>query len=167
MPAATGQLIRTPNGCDLVLERAVETSVGDLWASIAEPDRLDQWFGRMSGDPAPGRTVQIVMRFEETDEPQDIVIEECLPPRYLRLRMGTGADSWRISVELTPGPLGAGLRLTQHLTDAAGALAAGPGWDFYLDMLLAARAGRELPVWADYYPALVEHYTNAVERLTT
>lgn len=150
MATATGQLIRTPEGCDLVLERAFEAGVEETWASIAEPDRLDRWFGRWSGQPGAGKTVQVAMRFEETDEPQDVVIEECLPPRYLRLRMAAGGDTWRLSVELTPGPLGAGLRLSHHLTDPAVASMAGPGWDYYLDMLAAACAEQELPAWEDY-----------------
>lgn len=147
----------TPEGCDLVLERAVEGSVADLWASIAEPDQLNRWFGTWSGEAGPGRTVQVVMRFEETDEPQDVVIEECLPPRYLRLRMGEGAAIYRVSVELTPGPRGAGLRLSHHLSDPALAAVVGPGWDYYLDMLTAARSERELPSWGDY-ETLAEDY---------
>lgn len=158
MPKATGQLMLTPEGCDLVLGRAFESPVEDVWASIADPDRLDTWFGRWSGEAGPGRTVQVVMRFEATDEPQAVVIEDCRPPRFLRVRMGEGAAIWRMSLEITPGPLGAGLRLSHHLSDPATAATVGPGWDYYLDMLSAARAGRQLPTWEDYHPALVDRY---------
>jgi hypothetical protein len=34
----------------------------------------------------------------------------------------------------------------------------GPGWDYYLDRLAAARAGRPLPEWDQYYPAFSSHY---------
>ena len=34
----------------------------------------------------------------------------------------------------------------------------GPGWDYYLDRLMAAHAGRPMPEWEHYYPALAEHY---------
>lgn len=155
----------TPEGCDLVLERAYEGSVDDVWASITDPDRLDRWFGRWSGEGAPGKTVQVVMRFEASDEPQTVVIEDCRPPRYLRLRMGDGASIWRLSVEITPGPSGAGLRLSHHLSDPATATTVGPGWDYYLDMLSAARADRELPRWEDYYPALTGYYERAAAEL--
>lgn len=157
MPEPTGQLMLTPEGCDLVLERAFEGTVEELWANLVEPDRLDRWFGRWSGKPGPGRTVQVVMRFESSDEPQDVVIEECIPPRFLRLRMGPAGDTWRISIELTPGPQGAGLRLSHHLTNPDGAAMVGPGWDYYLDMLAAAVAGRSLPAWDDY-SGLTDHY---------
>jgi hypothetical protein len=45
------------------------------------------------------------------------------------------------------------LRFTQHLTttDAVGEV--GPGWEYYLDALVAAREERPLPVFDDYYPA--------------
>lgn len=165
MPKPTGHLLRTPEGCDLVLERAFECDVHRAWALITDPDLLDQWFGRWSGDAGPGKTIQVVMRFEEADEPQDVVIEECIPPRYLGLKMGQGSDAWRFSLELTPGPLGAGLRLSHHLSDPALAASIGPGWDYYLDMLAATQEERDLPGWDDYYPALATHYAQAATQL--
>jgi len=33
-----------------------------------------------------------------------------------------------------------------------------PGWEYYPDMLVAARAGKALPSFEDYYPALKPHY---------
>lgn len=34
----------------------------------------------------------------------------------------------------------------------------GPGWEYYLDMLVAAREGEALPSFDDYYPAQRAHY---------
>ena len=34
----------------------------------------------------------------------------------------------------------------------------GPGWEYYLDMLVAAREGKPLPSFGDYYPAQKAHY---------
>jgi hypothetical protein len=36
----------------------------------------------------------------------------------------------------------------------------GPGWDYYLDRLVAVHAGRDPAgvVWDDYYPSLADHY---------
>ena len=43
--------------------------------------------------------------------------------------------------------------------ERADAAQMGPGWDYYLDRLAAARAGRRaMPEWEHYYPALAEHY---------
>jgi hypothetical protein len=41
----------------------------------------------------------------------------------------------------------------------------GVGWDYYLDRLIAARAGRPMPDWNDYHPAMIEHYQNLCREL--
>jgi hypothetical protein len=50
------------------------------------------------------------------------------------------------------------LRLVHHLdpTDEIGAY--GPGWEYYLDMLVAARAHLPTPSLDDYYPAMKRYY---------
>jgi len=141
--------------------------VEDVWASITEPDRVAQWFGTWTGEAGPGRAVMLTMSFESGAEPEKVVIEGCEPPRLLQLRMSGGPDAWRISVELTPGLPGAGLRLTHHLTDPAVAASAGPGWEYYLDMLAAASQGATLPEWDDYYPAQKDHYERAASELSS
>ena len=34
----------------------------------------------------------------------------------------------------------------------------GPGWEYYFDNLVAARAGEPLPKFDDYYPAQKQYY---------
>ena len=50
--------------------------------------------------------------------------------------------------------------LAQRLEDSIPVDSVGPGWDYYLDRLVAVEAGRDVGtvVWDDYYPALAEHY---------
>ena len=36
----------------------------------------------------------------------------------------------------------------------------GPGWEYYLDNLVAARAGAKLPTFDEYYPSMQGHYTD-------
>jgi hypothetical protein len=52
------------------------------------------------------------------------------------------------------------LRFGQRLTDPETAASVGPGWEYYLDRLVAAEAGNDLTGidFDDYYPALAEHY---------
>ena len=50
------------------------------------------------------------------------------------------------------------LRFTQHLTDTEGVGEIGPGWEYYLDALVASRDGQPAPQWDDYYPAMKEHF---------
>jgi hypothetical protein len=41
----------------------------------------------------------------------------------------------------------------QHLSDRKLAGDVGPGWEYYLDMLVAVGEGKALPSFEDYYPA--------------
>ena len=36
----------------------------------------------------------------------------------------------------------------------------GPGWEYYLDMLVASREGNPLPKFDAYYPAQKEYFTS-------
>ena len=44
----------------------------------------------------------------------------------------------------------------------------GPGWEYYLDRLVAAEAGRDPAtlVWDDYYPVLKDAYVEVFGRAT-
>ena len=38
----------------------------------------------------------------------------------------------------------------------------GPGWEYYLDMLVAAHGGQPLPSFDDYFPAQQGYYEGLV-----
>ena len=65
-PEPTGQLVPTPTGYDLILTRTYRAPVGDVWASVTEPERTARWFGPWRGEAAPGRTVEVQLVFEES-----------------------------------------------------------------------------------------------------
>jgi hypothetical protein len=46
----------------------------------------------------------------------------------------------------------------QHLDSVDGIAEIGPGWEYYLDMLVAARDGAPLPSFDDYYPAMKPYF---------
>ena len=50
------------------------------------------------------------------------------------------------------------LQLVHHLDPADDVGAYGPGWEYYLDMLAAARDGLPPPSFDDYYPAMKPYY---------
>ncbi|MGX2995447.1 SRPBCC family protein [Streptomyces sp. JNUCC 64] len=50
------------------------------------------------------------------------------------------------------------LRLIHHLAGAEGIGEVGPGWEYYLDLLVVSREGGDAPRFEDYYPALKESY---------
>ena len=153
-PTSTGRLL----GKDLVLTRTFRAPVADVWASLTDPERTARWFGPWRGDAAPGRTIEVQMVQEESQPWMDMTIDACEPPHRLAISAGDENDRWRLDMVLTETGGVTELRFTQHLTGTDGVGEIGPGWEFYLDALVAARDGRPAPVFDDYYPALKEHF---------
>jgi uncharacterized protein YndB with AHSA1/START domain len=164
-PTPTGEVVSTEQGRDLVLERTFRAPIEDVWASITEPERTARWLGPWKGEGAPGRTVELTMSAEDGAPPAAVRIEACAPPRHLRVAMDDAAGSWRLEAELTEADGITTLRLTHHLDDSADPASTGPGWEYYLDRLLAARDGTSMPDWDDYYPAQKAYYAEAGARI--
>jgi uncharacterized protein YndB with AHSA1/START domain len=159
----TGRLFRTSAGHDLVITRTFRAPIDDVWASVTEPDRTARWFGAWEGDAGPGRTIKVQMAFEEGQPWFDVRIDACDPPRRLAVSMGEDAGTWRIQLLLSETPEHTELRLVQHLDTPDFAREVGPGWEYYLDMLVAARDGTPRPDFADYEPAMKPYFTNLVD----
>jgi uncharacterized protein YndB with AHSA1/START domain len=162
-PIPTGRLFRTDSGSDLVLTRTFRALADDVWASLTEPERTARWFGPWEGEGAPGRTVKVRMVFEEQEPWIEVRIDACDPPRRLALSMEDEAGSWRTELLLSEVDGVTELRLVHHLDTEEGIGEVGPGWEYYLDMLVASRAGAPLPSFDDYYPSQKPHF----ESLTT
>jgi hypothetical protein len=88
-----------------------------------------------------------------------MLIEECEPPRHLMVRMKDDFGDWRLELTFEQTGDTTELRFVHHLSDPKHAGDVGPGWEYYLDMLVAAREGQPLPSFDDYYPAQKAHYT--------
>lgn len=162
-PSPTGRLIRTAAGSDLVLTRTFRALADDVWASLTEPERTARWFGPWEGDAAPGRTVKVQMLFEEQEPWMELRIDACDPPRRLALSMVDEAGTWRLELLLSEVDGDTELRLVHHLSTEEGIGEVGPGWEYYLDMLVASRSGAPLPSFDDYYPSQKAYF----EGLTT
>ncbi|MGW0760275.1 SRPBCC family protein [Streptomyces sp. NPDC002814] len=156
-PTPTGRLVRTPEGFDLILTRSYSAPVDDVWASVTESERTARWFGPWRGEAAPGRTVEVQMVFEEEAPWSSLLIEACEPPRRLAVSAEDEAGSWSLELLLAEGEAEntgtTELRLVHHLTSTEHLGSTGPGWEYYLDMLTAARTGGDRPDFGDYYPA--------------
>ena len=153
-PTPTGRLF----GDDLVLTRTFHAPVADVWASLTDSERTARWFGPWRGDAAPGRTIQIQMVHEEGQPWMDMVVDACEPPRRLALSAIHEHGGWHLDMELAESDGVTELRFTQHLTDTKGVGEVGPGWEFYLDALVASRDGLPTPQFDDYYPSMKDHF---------
>jgi uncharacterized protein YndB with AHSA1/START domain len=158
----TGRLVPTADGHDLVLVRTFRAPIEDVWASITESERTARWFASWTGEPGAGRTVSITFSFEEGAQPSDVTIDACDPPHHLAVTSNDSSGSWRLEANLAERNGVTELRFVQHL-DAAGLAQVGevgPGWEYYLDNLVASRADQPLPDFDDYYPAQQDHFVN-------
>lgn len=158
IPTPSGRLVRTPAGRDLVLVRTFRASIEDVWASITESERTARWYGSWTGEPGPGRTILVTMGFEAGAEPQAMRIDACEAPRHLAVSSESEYGNWRLEAHLTEAAGVTEMRFTHHLDDAMNVGDMGPGWEYYLDMLVASRDGAPLPKWDDYYPARKAYY---------
>ena len=156
-PVPNGQLVRTPDGLDLVLVRKFNAPIEDVWASITEPQRTARWFGAWRGEPGVGRTIFYKMTFEGDGPESEMVIEACDAPRHLAVR-SLGDYPWRLEAHLSESNGVTEMRFTHHLEGKISVGDVGPGWEYYLDNLVASRLDATMPVWNDYYPAQKAHY---------
>lgn len=153
-PRPTGRLIPVADSHDLAFTRTLPGSLEDSWASITEPERTARWIGAWEGLGAVGSTIRIQLGFEEGSPWTDVRITECDRPRRLRVLSIDEGGSWDIAMTLSAAEGGrTDLRFTMHNVDPASIGAVGPGWEYYLDQLMAAINGQELPLFEDYYPA--------------
>jgi uncharacterized protein YndB with AHSA1/START domain len=152
----TGRLFPTADGDDLVVSRTFRAPIEDVWASVTESDRTARWFGPWKGDAAPGRMIKIQMSHEDETSWIDKRIDACDPPR--RLALSDGSGNKRIELLLSDADGLTELRLVHHLDPTDGIGEMGPGWEYYLDMLVAARDDLPTPSFDDYYPAMKPYF---------
>ncbi|WP_418061868.1 SRPBCC domain-containing protein [Pimelobacter simplex] len=170
-PEPTGRLVPAPDAddndnhdgpaYDLVLTRTLPGSLADAWASVTEPDRTARWFGRWEGVGAVGETIRIRLGFEEGTPWTEARIAECAAPHRLRVVTVDDAGSWDLAIDLAPSeevPDRTELRFVMHRVDPATVGEVGPGWEYYLDQLLAVLTGADLPDFGDYFPAQRAYY---------
>jgi uncharacterized protein YndB with AHSA1/START domain len=151
----TGSWTPTPTGGDLVVTRTFRAPIEDVWASVTESDRTARWFGPWKGEGRPGGTIQFQMVQEEGAPWSEARIEACEPPRRLALR----SDMAHLELLLSTVDGGTQLQLVHHLPGTEGVGEFGPGWEFYLDALVASRDDTAMPVFDDYYPSMRDHFT--------
>jgi uncharacterized protein YndB with AHSA1/START domain len=157
-PRPTGRVRRTPRGTDLVITRRFRGGIDEVWQSVTDPESTARWIGPWEGEPGVGRTVRFRMAYEEGAPWNDVLIEACDPPRRLVVSKQSGYGELRLELTLRSEGETTELTFVQRLTDPAAAGDFGPGWEYYLDRLVAARSSRPMPDFDDYYPAQKEHF---------
>ena len=127
------------------------------WASVTKSERTERWFGKWEGDGKPGNTIRIKMVFEQGDAWTNATIDTCEAPHHLELTT-TGPYGSHLELKLREANGVTELEFVHHLSDRSGAGDYGPGWEYYLDNLVAYREGTTLPTFEEYYPSQKEYY---------
>jgi len=158
----TGRISREGDRLVLTITREFRAPIEDVWASVTEPERLARWIGTFTGDPTSGR-VAFLMTAEGATEPEDMEIRECDPPRVLRVTSHVGEEHWHLDLVLDEQDGVTTLTFAQPAIDPVAAESVGPGWEYYLDRLVAAESGGDPGSidFDDYYPSQSGHYRSA------
>ncbi|GAA1729527.1 hypothetical protein GCM10009809_26410 [Isoptericola hypogeus] len=161
--AATGTVEHGPDGPELVITRVFAAATTEVWASLTEPALLERWIGRWEGDPSTGRVVFLMTAEGDDPEPEECTIVRCEPPYRYAVDTATAGGTWHLAVELTEADGATTLEFRQRLGPDDDAASIGPGWEYYLDRLVAVRSERPAStvVWEAYYPAQSEHFARA------
>jgi uncharacterized protein YndB with AHSA1/START domain len=158
----TGRVVPTAHGADLVITRTFQASLEDVWTSVTDPESTARWIGRWSGDAGPGKYINLKFGFEKDSPEVKMLIESCEPPRHLVVSSKDEHGEWHLELSLASRGEETELTFVQHLADPKLAGDIGPGWEYYLDMLVASRRGEPLPDFAEYYPAQRAYYLGEV-----
>jgi len=148
-PKPTGRI----RGNDLVLSRQFRASIEDVWTSITDPASTARWFGRWEGTPGVGNEIRVQMGFEDGQPWLTKKIEACEAPRRLVLDSVGSAFTSRLELSLKATADGCELEFIHHGIDRARVGDVGPGWEYYLDALVASRGDAPRPEFDAYYPA--------------
>lgn len=150
----------------IVLTRTFRAPIEDVWAALTEPARLARWIGSYTGDPADGE-VGFTMTAEEGAVEERMEIRECQPPQRLAVIAHTDqGPPWDLDLDIREQGGVTTLAFSQVVTDPAAIESVGPGWEYYLDRLVAAESGGDVAAidFNDYYPAMLEHYRGLFAR---
>jgi uncharacterized protein YndB with AHSA1/START domain len=146
-------------GNDLHFVRTFRAPIEDVWQSFTDPASTARWFGpwRWVGDAGPGHEIAYTMIQEDGSPESTARVERCEAPRHLAITStGPYGVSYEISLEETAGTTT--LTFVHHLVDRGMAGDFGPGWEFYLDLLVDSRAGRPFRKFDEYYPAQRQYF---------
>jgi uncharacterized protein YndB with AHSA1/START domain len=165
MPTPTGRITRAGDSLfDLRLSRVFHARLQEVWDSVTDPRLTADWFGTWRGEAAPNSVIEVQMRFEEGLPWMSARIDRCDAPDVLALSVLDESGGWQLELRLTQRGEDTELEFVQHLDDPAAADSIGPGWEYYLDNLVAARVEAPLPDFGDYYPNQAEYYRAEAER---
>lgn len=160
-PQPTGSISTIDGALHLVLVRRFNAPATEIWAELTESRLLERWIGRWEGDPASG-SVDFYMTAESAEATAErYTIIRCEAPHHFAGDTASESFNWHLYFDLTESAGTTTLSFGQRLNPSDNPAEIGPGWEYYLDRLTAAREGRPVDevLWDNYYPRLSVAYT--------
>ncbi|MBN8868030.1 MAG: SRPBCC family protein [Solirubrobacterales bacterium] len=157
-PEPTGVVERTPASRDLILIRELPLTGDELWSWVTESERLGRWFGTWSGPGRVGAEIEVTMTAEEGSPTSSGRIVACEPGRSYEVEVGDDHGEWHLILNVEEAGDGSKLVFTHRLGEEVETGPVGAGWEYYLDRLVAAVAGGEMPDFDEYWPAMGPYY---------
>ena len=141
----------SPDDVELVVTRRFDAPIDDVWTSVATSGGTSGWYGPFTVD---GDTAHVTMAFEDGAPLFPMHIDTCSRPTRVEL----SSDGFHLELRLREVDDQTELSLVHHLDDPTQASMFGPGWEYYLDNLVAARAGSALPAFDGYESRFADYY---------
>jgi uncharacterized protein YndB with AHSA1/START domain len=148
---------RDDRGLELIVSRRFPAPAADAWSWVTDPALVKQWFGSFRASPKPGSTFSVKMLAEDGAPSVRMLVLECIPgERYVVESIGD--EPWHLTISVAALGASSMVFLAHRLGTAREAGGVGPGWEYYLDRLLAARNGTTMPQFDDYFPSQKPYY---------
>jgi hypothetical protein len=100
------------------------------------------------------------MMFEDGAPAEEMEIRECVPPTRLAVTSQVGEQRWYLELDLVEEDGVTTLSFSQPELDPVDGESVGPGWEYYLDRLVAAETDGDVAAIdfeRDYYPAMADY----------
>lgn len=138
------------------MEDLYDTDIDDLWSALTDPRRLARWIADVEGDLHLGGHVRATFTSGWEGAGR---VDECEPPRRLRLTMAPGEDEETVIVaELVADGAQTRLVLEERGFPLDQVAVHGAGWQVHLEDLTAHLAGRERADWRARWTDLAPSY---------
>ncbi len=154
----SGRVNRDGVGLELIVSRRFPAPAAEAWEWVASPAKVKSWFGAVKGRPAVGAVLSVKLMAEEGSPSEEMVVLECNPGRRYVVETLVGDQLWHLTISVADLGTSSTVFLAHRLTSAREAGSVGPGWEYYLDRMLAARNGTPMPDFADYFPSQRPYY---------
>ena len=138
----------------LEFRRSWSDGPDEVWAALAEPERLARWFGTYDGERAPGAQGTLTMTHEAEPVGEAVRIAECDPPRRLVVEW-VGQEDWSLELDLWSEDGRTVLRFRQVFAADADVTDFAMGWHWYLAKLEAELGSGPQPGHWDAFSAEV------------